>query len=34
MLSFDDILPTTISGGGKKHDIFNKHSSEYNKPQR
>ena len=33
MLSFDDILPTTISGG-KKHDIFNNHSSEYNKPQR
>lgn len=34
MLSFDDILPTTISGGGKKHDIFNKHSSGYIKPQR
>ena len=33
MLSFDDILPTTISGGGKKHDVFNKYSSGY-KPQR
>lgn len=32
MLSFDDILPTTISGG-KKHDVFNKYSSGY-KPQR